>query len=137
MKRSIGGIIVGNGWLRNNPDLLYPEGHESMDDETLKKALGVNPTVSEEVTSMKTFKPRPLSTLRVKAFTLYKVQVSFNPNNPFFTCLLLVGFTHCNRPAGYSKLVGTDIDEIDYGFSDIQCRAMEEVCSINFDDYGV
>ena len=86
---------------------------------------------------MKFFKPRPLSSIGVKAFTLYKVQVSFGPGNPFFTCLLLVGYTQFNRPAGYSKLVGTDVDTVEDGFHDIMCRAMEEVCSINFDDYGV
>jgi hypothetical protein len=31
---SVGGVTMGNGWLRNNPDLNYPEGHEQMDDAT-------------------------------------------------------------------------------------------------------
>ncbi len=40
MKRgSIGGVTVGDGWLRNNPDLDYPEGHASMSDPELKAAL--------------------------------------------------------------------------------------------------
>ncbi len=43
MTRSIGGITVGNGWLRNNPDIDYPEGHEKMDDEELRKAISVRP----------------------------------------------------------------------------------------------
>ncbi len=36
---SIGGVTVGDGWLRNNPDLAYPDGHESMSDAELKDAL--------------------------------------------------------------------------------------------------
>lgn len=43
MRGSIGGVTVGNGWMRNNPDLIYPENHENMDDATLKEALKVNP----------------------------------------------------------------------------------------------
>lgn len=35
----IGGISLGNGWIRNNPDLAYPDGHEKMDDATLMKHL--------------------------------------------------------------------------------------------------
>ncbi len=37
--RSIGGITIGNSWLRNNPNLRYPEGHEFMTDSELKAAL--------------------------------------------------------------------------------------------------
>jgi hypothetical protein len=33
MRGSIGGVTVNNNWLRNNPDLLYPENHENMSDE--------------------------------------------------------------------------------------------------------
>lgn len=36
---SIGGVTVGDGWLRNNPDLDYPEGHEFMSDEELKQVV--------------------------------------------------------------------------------------------------
>jgi hypothetical protein len=36
---SFGGVTVGNGWMRNNPDLVYPDGHELMDDATLGAAL--------------------------------------------------------------------------------------------------
>ena len=37
--RSVGGITVGRSWLRNNPNLDYPEGHESMTDDELELAL--------------------------------------------------------------------------------------------------
>lgn len=53
---SIGGITVGNAWMRNNPDLLYPEGHEQMDDATLLKAITIDPMEFEKQT--KTQKPR-------------------------------------------------------------------------------
>lgn len=43
MRGSIGGVTVGNGWMRNNPDLVYPENHENMDDATLREALRVKP----------------------------------------------------------------------------------------------
>lgn len=36
---SIGGITISNAWMRNNPELQYPEGHEEMDDATLSRAL--------------------------------------------------------------------------------------------------
>lgn len=36
---SIGGVTVGNAWMRNNPDIAYPENHEDMDDETLLAAI--------------------------------------------------------------------------------------------------
>ena len=39
---SIGGVTVGDGWLRNNPDLAYPEGHDFMSDAELKEALRVD-----------------------------------------------------------------------------------------------
>ena len=42
MRGSIGGVTVGNGWLRNNPDLVYPEDHESMTDAELKEAVKVD-----------------------------------------------------------------------------------------------
>ena len=37
--RSVGGVTVGNAWLRNNPGLDYPDDHESMSDSDLKLAL--------------------------------------------------------------------------------------------------
>lgn len=43
MVRSIGGITVGNSWMRNNPDIAYPDGHEDMDDATLEKAIRATP----------------------------------------------------------------------------------------------
>lgn len=39
---SIGGVTVGDSWLRNNPDLDYPEGHNFMSDAELKNALKVD-----------------------------------------------------------------------------------------------
>jgi hypothetical protein len=39
--RSVGGVTVGRSWLRNNPDLAYPEGHERMSDNELEEALRV------------------------------------------------------------------------------------------------
>jgi hypothetical protein len=44
---SVGGVTMGNGWLRNNPDLNYPEGHEQMDDATLAAALTSPSTFSD------------------------------------------------------------------------------------------
>lgn len=41
--RSIGGVTIGDSWLRNNPNLNYPEGHEFMTDSQLKAALKVDP----------------------------------------------------------------------------------------------
>ena len=38
-RTSIGGVTTGNGWLYNNPDLGYPEGHESMAEAELMEAL--------------------------------------------------------------------------------------------------
>lgn len=40
---SIGGVTVGSAWVRNNPELVYPEGHEDMTDEQLELALRVDP----------------------------------------------------------------------------------------------
>lgn len=78
--------------------------------------------------------PCLVSELAVKQFTLYKVKVSFNKLNPPFWCLLLVGFTtDDSTPAGYSKLVGTDLDEVDT-FHGIMCHEIVEVCDIEFDD---
>lgn len=53
---SIGGVTVGNAWMRNNPDLLYPAGHEQMDDATLLKAITIDPTEFES--QFKVPKPR-------------------------------------------------------------------------------
>lgn len=39
MRGSIGGVTVGNGWMYNNPELVYPEGHEDMDERELEQAL--------------------------------------------------------------------------------------------------
>ena len=39
MCERIGGITVGNGWMRNNPKLVYPDGHEVMSDKELRKHL--------------------------------------------------------------------------------------------------
>lgn len=39
--RSVGGVTVGNAWLRNNPNLRYPEGHEQMSDNEIEAALRV------------------------------------------------------------------------------------------------
>ena len=41
--RSIGGITVGNGWMRNNPDLIYPEGVDcdALSDEELLKHIKI------------------------------------------------------------------------------------------------
>lgn len=41
-RTSIGGVTTGNSWLFNNPDLAYPEGHLSMDDDDLRLALKIN-----------------------------------------------------------------------------------------------
>jgi hypothetical protein len=39
--RSVSGITVGNSWLRNNPDLAYPDDHDNMSDKELEEALRV------------------------------------------------------------------------------------------------
>ena len=39
MAGSIGGVTVGNNWIRNNPDLIYPDNHELMSDSELLEAL--------------------------------------------------------------------------------------------------
>jgi hypothetical protein len=44
---SIGGVTVGNAWMFNNPDLDYPDGHETMSDETLSAALKTEPSSEE------------------------------------------------------------------------------------------
>ncbi len=47
--RSVGGVTVGNAWLRNNPDLVYPVGHEDMSDEELEIALRADEPIKEDV----------------------------------------------------------------------------------------
>jgi len=39
MRGSYCGVTVGNGWMYNNPDLIYPEGHEFMNPNELRSAL--------------------------------------------------------------------------------------------------
>ncbi|MCY9865049.1 hypothetical protein OTK49_21255 [Vibrio coralliirubri] len=61
IRGSVGGVTVGNQWMRNNPDLVYPEGHEDMDDATLLEAIST-PTLEFEHTQKKhrtTLKPKP------------------------------------------------------------------------------
>lgn len=36
---SIGGVTVGNGWMYNNPDLIYPDGFEGMDEQEQRQSL--------------------------------------------------------------------------------------------------
>jgi len=47
MRGSIGGVTVGNAWMRNNPCLQYPEGHENMDEDTLADALKVDSPIDK------------------------------------------------------------------------------------------
>jgi hypothetical protein len=39
MRGSICGVTIGNGWMYNNPELVYPEGHELMSPAELRDAL--------------------------------------------------------------------------------------------------
>jgi hypothetical protein len=48
MRGSFGGVTLGNGWLRNNPELDYPDGHEDMTDNDLKSALKVDNSLSTD-----------------------------------------------------------------------------------------
>lgn len=59
-------------------------------------------------------KPTKLNELRVQHKGMYHVKVSLFDGNPPFWCILLVGFVDANNNySNYTKLVGTDIDEIE------------------------
>lgn len=50
--RSFCGVTIGNAWLRDNPDLVYPINHQLMSDAELEKKIRVQPT-NEELTLLK------------------------------------------------------------------------------------
>jgi hypothetical protein len=81
---------------------------------------------------MKFFKkPKTYKELRVKPETIYRVIISCSRFNPWFDAILLVGFVgEDETPAGYSKIVGINIGEIDL-CEKIKFAAIEEVAKIN------
>lgn len=55
-----------------------------------------------------------LKDLIVQPHSVYRVKVSFFDGNPPFWAFLLTGFTSDTGTCGnYSKIVGTDIDEVE------------------------
>jgi len=75
--------------------------------------------------------PKTYKELKVKPETIYRVVISCSKGNPWFDSILLVGFVGKDEsPAGYSKIVGIDIDETGL-YEKIKFAAIEEVGKIS------
>ena len=48
MRTLAGGVTTGNSWLRNNPDLAYPDDHENMSDSELMAAITIDDDCESE-----------------------------------------------------------------------------------------
>ncbi|MGR5368416.1 hypothetical protein [Photobacterium damselae] len=77
MRDSYCGITTGNGWMRNNPDLLYPEKHENMTDAELYNALHIKPRGCNGIITIGTLKDIVERSL-LKANETYNLNMCFD-----------------------------------------------------------